>query len=247
MGRIQNFFRGVTFAAEGIQEFYKSPQLWKYAVFPLLMILLTYAGLIVAGTFIISGLSAYFAEKCADLPGYLQWLSAVASGASAIAMTFLLSVIAVASLGTLYELFGGLFFDALIERYASDLTPPPVKLDWRFNLSCIKESVIYSINTLLIIIAASILNLFLPFIGQLICVVIISYRFGVTYMAVSGFHYRQTLMQTRERAYRNFALTLGYGLTIYVIFLIPLAIVFTLPGLIIGGILILSEFLRNER
>ena len=106
---------------------------------------------------------------------------------------------------------------------------------------------IYSINTLLIIIAASILNLFLPFIGQLICVVIISYRFGVTYMAVSGFHYRQTLMQTRERAYRNFALTLGYGLTIYVIFLIPLAIVFTLPGLIIGGILILSEFLRNER
>lgn len=243
MQKLRELIRGAGFAFDGIRIFYQTPQLWKYAVFPLLLILLTYTGLMFGGWFVMKHIAAFFAEKSSSLPGFLQWLATVASGVSAVAMVFILSVIAVISLGTLYELFGGLFFDALIQRFSVTMQPPgPEKPDWKFNLQGIFDSIIYSINTLLIIIAACILNLFLPFIGQILSAILISYRFGVAYMAVSGFHYKKTMLQTRELAYRNCMATLGYGLTVYIIFLFPLAIVFTLPGLILGGVKLYNEF-----
>jgi hypothetical protein len=90
--------------------------------------------------------------------------------------------------------------------------------------------------------AMLIVNLFLPLIGEIIGVIIISYRFGVSYLAMCGFHYRKTMLQTRALAYKNFMFTLGYGASIYLVFLFPLAVVFTLPGLILGGVKLYNRF-----
>jgi CysZ protein len=243
MPGVRNFITGAGFAFDGIRLFYQMPQLWKYAAFPLLLILFTYGGMVAAGWYLIKFLSDFFAEKCADLPGFLQWLPAAASSAAAIGVILLVSVIAVVSIGTLYELFGGLFFDALIRNFAGNSCPEKLEnSDWKFNTHAIIDSIVYSINTLLIMLAAVVLNLFLPFIGEIIGFIVISYRFGVSYLAMCGFHYRKNMLQTRNSAYRNFMLTLGYGVSIYLIFLFPLAVVFALPGLIIGGVRLYNVF-----
>lgn len=246
MQKIRNFLGGGQHAFEGIKTFYQTPELWKYSAIPLLLILLTYTALVAAAWLLIKHLSGFFAEKCSDLPGFLQWLGMAASGASAIAVILIFSVIAVVSLGTLYELFGGLFFDALIQKFSVSYSPEMLKKsDWRFNIQAITDSIVYSFNTLLIILAVLVVNLFLPFIGQLIGIFIISYRFGVSYLAMCGFHYRRSMLQTRALAYKNFMFVLGYGASIYLVFLFPLAVVFTLPGLIIGGVKLYNLLVSN--
>ena len=246
MSKLRNFIIGAGFAFDGIKVFYQMPQLWKYAAFPWFLILLTYSGIVVAGWYLIKYLSVFFAEKCAELPGFLQWLATAAGSMAAIGVILLFSVVAVVSIGSLYELFGGLFFDALIQKFSRNSYPDKLGgSDWKFNSKAIVDSIVHSINTLLIILAMLILNPLLPLIGEIIGIIVISYRFGVSYLAMCGFHYRKTMSQTRTLAYKNFMLTLGYGVSIYLIFLFLLAVVFTLPGLILGGVK-LYNFLTND-
>lgn len=237
MSQLRNLIRGAGFAFDGIRTFYHSPQLWKYAAFPLIPILLTYCGMVLAGWYLVSWLADFFAGKCADLPGFLQWLATAASTVSAAAAVLLFSVIAITAVGSLYELFGGLFFDALIHRFAGISSPEMLReSNCFFNIHALADNAVYSFKTLLIILAFAVLGLFLPLVGQVAGVIVISYRFGVSYLAMCGFHYRRNMYQTRMLAYKNFMLTLGYGASIYLIFLFPLAVIFTLPGVIIGGV-----------
>ena len=237
MRNLREFVRGAGSAFDGICVFYQTPQLWKYAAFPLILILLTYCGMFVAGWYLVGVVSDFFTEKCASLPGFLQWLATVASSVVAIGVILLFSAIALFSIGTLYELFGGLFFDALIQKFSSDsYSGKACNSDWKFNCKAVFDNIVYSINTLLMILALLVLNLFLPFIGEIIGMIVISYRLGVSYLAMCGFHYQRSMWQTRDLAYKNFMLTLGYGASIYIIFIFPLAVVFTLPGLIVGGV-----------
>lgn len=246
MQKIRDFIRGAAFAFEGIKLFYQTPPLWKYALFPLLPIVLVYAGLVLGGYYLVGYLSNFFAEKCADLPGFLQWLAAAASGAAAIGVVLIFTLIAVVSLGSLYELFGGLFFDALIQKFARSQCPEKLgESDWAFNCKAIVESIIYSTNTLFMIIALLLLNIFLPVLGQIIGVIVVSYRFGTAYLGMCGFHYRKTMQQTRTLARLNFMPVLGYGLSIYIIFLFPLAVIFTLPGLILGGVRLYDDITNS--
>lgn len=246
MHKIREFIRGAGFAVEGIKIFYQTPQLWKYAAFPLLLILLTYCGLAAAGYFFVRYLSAFFAEKCSSLPGFLQWLASAASGLAAIGVALGFAVLAVVSLGTLYELFGGLFFDALIRRFSSNHCPEKLHdNDWKFNLKALADSIFYSVNTLLVFVLVLIVNTLLPVVGHIIGALIIGYRFGMAYIAMCGFHYHKTMQQTQVLARRNLMLTLGYGVSIYMLFLVPAAVIFTLPGLILGGVKLYNDILDD--
>lgn len=247
MHKIREFIRGAGFAVEGIKIFYQTPQLWKYAALPVLLILLAYCALAAAGYFLVQYLSAFFAEKCADLPGFLQWLATAASGLAAVGVIWVFSVLAVVSLGSLYELFGGLFFDALIRRFSSKHCPERLRdNDWKFNCKALADSIIYSANTLLVIAGCLILNLLLPVIGPVIGAFIIGYRFGTAYLGMCGFHYHKTMRQTRALARMNFMLALGYGLVVYILFLLPMAVVLTLPGLLLGGVKLYNDMLEDQ-
>ena len=154
MQKIRDFFGGAGYAFDGIKIFYHTPVLWKYSAIPLVLILLTYLALLTGGWYLVKYLAEFFAEKSSALPGFLQWLGTAASGAAALAVIVIFSVIAVAALGTLYELFGGLFFDALIQKFSSSFSPDQLqKNTWQFNIKALTDSIVYSINTLLIIMA----------------------------------------------------------------------------------------------
>lgn len=243
---VENFCRGFAFSLRGIKLFYTTPGLWKYTVFPLLMVIATYVLLGYLGSCSVGAFAGFIDEKCAQLPDFLQWLATAARAVSILLMIMILSVIAVVSIGTLYELFGGLFFDALIHRFAGDFCKEKLpESDWNFTLKAVFDTAIYSLNTLLIILLFLLVNLLLPVVGQIVMILIVSYRFGVIYLAMSGFHFRKSLLQTRVAAYCNKMLVLGFGVSIYLMFLFPLAVLFLLPGIILAGALIYLELMKK--
>ena len=242
---LKNFSRGFALSFHGIKLFYSMPRLWKYTLLPLLMVIGTYAVLWYAGSCAVESFAGYVEEKCSALPGFLQWLATAAHSAAILLAIMLIVVIAAVSAGTLYEFFGGLFFDALIHRFAGELGMKNLPAaGWRFILRGVVDTALYSINTLLIITLFLILNIFLPIIGQLIMVLIISYRFGVVYLAMCGFHFKRSMLQTRQAAYKCRMLVLGFGGSIYLMFLFPLAVLFLLPGIILGSVLVYRELVR---
>ncbi len=239
MQKVRELFQGAALTFEGIKLFYLDKSLWKYAVAPLLPVLVVYLFLGYAAVWAVRVFSAYMSDLCAELPKVLQLLATAASGASCLIVFLIFLLIVIICTSTLYELFGGLFFDALLERFAGNLCPEKLqKSSWHFNVQAIVDSIFYSSGTLLLIIGCFILSMILPVIGHIIGIVIISYRFGVSYLAMTGFHCAGTLRQTRQMARSRYMLVMGYGASIYLIYLFPLAVLFMLPGIILGGVLV---------
>lgn len=242
----ENFCRGFAFSLRGVRLFYTTPGLWKYTVFPLIMVIATYVLLGYLGSCAVGAFAGFIDEKCAQLPDFLQWLATAARAVSILLMIMILSVIAVVSIGTLYELFGGIFFDALIHRFAGNLCNRKLpELNWKFALKAVFDTAIYSVNTMLIILFFLLVNLLLPIAGQIVMILIVSYRFGVVYLAMSGFHFGKSLLQTKAAAYANKMLVLGFGVSIYLMFLFPLAVLFLLPGIMLAGMLIYLELVKK--
>ncbi|MBR2358643.1 MAG: EI24 domain-containing protein [Lentisphaeria bacterium] len=242
----ENFCRGFAFSLRGVRLFYTTPGLWKYTVFPLIMVIATYVLLGYLGSCAVGAFAGFIDEKCAQLPDFLQWLATAARAVSILLMIMILSVIAVVSIGTLYELFGGIFFDALIHRFAGNLCNRKLpELNWKFALKAVFDTAIYSVNTMLIILFFLLVNLLLPIAGQIVMILIVSYRFGVVYLAMSGFHFGKNLLQTKAAAYANKMLVLGFGVSIYLMFLFPLAVLFLLPGIMLAGMLIYLELVKK--
>lgn len=247
MQKVKELFQGAALTFEGIRLFYLNRPLWKYAVAPLLPVLAVYLLLGYAAVRTVSAFSAYMTGVCADLPKFLQFLAVAASGASCLIVALIFLLIVIACTSTLYELFGGLFFDALLDRFAGDLCPEKLrKNSWQFNLKAVIDSIFYSLGTLLLIIGCFILSMLLPVIGHIIGILVISYRFGITYLAMTGFHCGRTLRQTRQLAGGRCMLVMGYGAVIYLIYLFPLAVLFMLPGIILGGVLVYQDITHNS-
>ena len=70
---------------------------------------------------------------------------------------------------------------------------------------------------------------------------IISYRFGVTYLSITTFRYGMTLFQAQQKLNGNRAAVLGYGAAINLVYLIPGAVFFLLPGIITGGVMLARD------
>lgn len=242
----QNFGDGIGCALNGIREFFSHRDLWKYAALPLLVVLLVYALLGGLGVWAVTVISAFLEKSAAELPSYLQWIPDLGNGVTAVMIFIFFWLIIVLSVGTLYELFGGLFFDRLIEKYSRDRAFLSLSTNSRrFEMQAVYDSCRYSLNTLFILLGTFFLNIMLPVVGPLLSFLLISYRLGVAYLAVAGFRYGRTLLITRQMAQCNCASTLGYGIMLYFLFTIPLAVLIFLPGLVTGSVLLYN--LQSEK
>ena len=240
---MKRFFYGAGLVFEGISFFYRERKLWKYVAGPVFILIVTYA-LSIWGILLLSQKLVRYSE--ALVAGWPEFLRNLISGSLFATALILCAIVIVTTVSTLFEIFGGLFFDALIHKFVRSQCPEKLgKSDWAFNFKAIVESIIYSTNTLFMIIALLLLNIFLPVLGQIIGVIVVSYRFGTAYLGMCGFHYRKTMRQTRTLARLNFMPVLGYGLSIYIIFLFPLAVIFTLPGLILGGVRLYDDITNS--
>ena len=213
----RDFQRGFSYVCRGISAFYKDVSLWKYSIFPL-MILAAFYMLLLGGA----------VWLCCHQFNWLKLLLAIA-----------LLIAAVLSVYALYELCGAPFFDRMLEKFENkNFAFQPEKHPLRFNIVFALQSCHYCCNTLLLTVIMSIAGLFLPFAGVIIAALVIGKRFATAYLAASGFNYFKTLNGTKRILKNHRSVVLGYGVCCYLLFLLPLVPLFVVPGILLGGSLL---------
>ena len=253
MGKIfTDFFCGVTFVFRGLGFFLRNRSLWKYGLFPFLSTIFFYSAGGWALLVCSNGLVRKIHRACAELPSWLS--SVVYPGAFLIhllTMGFFLLLIVFCS-GTVYELSSGPFQDALIRKIDLIQNKDPERIlppqNLKFILKSFRDSLLYNMWTLFLSLFLFIVFFISGFLipGSLIlCSLFMGYRYGVINLAIPGFSYGKDLQWSQALARKHKALLTGFGGIIYLIYLIPVLVVFFLPGIYCGSALLFAK-LREE-
>ena len=240
---IRDFLLGVAYISKGWCAFYGDKRLWRFAIIPFFFMLSFYA-LAVWGFYSASCLATEKLTVAIErLPDWLSWMTTVLNGSLAILSFIFFIFFLSTTIGTLYEFFGGLFFDSLTEYYEKNhfgITPRP--LTFYENLSYALTTLIWGIRVFFIFCFIFVFSLFFPVIGQIILVGVMGYCFGITYIICSAHNNFISLKKLKLICSQRPALIIGFGSIAYLLLSIPIAAIFLLPALILGG----SELFNNE-
>ena len=245
---LKDFVSGVNIFYRGVSAFYGDKSLWRYAALPFLCTCAACAMLFYAAYLAGKWGAGVVANWTSGLPEYLAFLSGIASGAAVLAAFLIAAVIAISLLGVLYECFGGLFFDALIEKFSGRYYgTTEVKRDFRFDLDFILASAGYGIKTLLLSLPLMLLALLLPIAGQVIFVVVMGYRFGICYPAAAGYCRGKSFRESKQLLRPQKYVVAGFGISAYILLmLLPLSVIVLLPGIVLGGVILFQEKCSNS-
>lgn len=250
MGKVfSDFFCGASFVFRGLGFFLRNRSLWKYGLFPFLVTTFLYiAGgwaLLVCSSGMVRKIHAWCAEQS-------SWISIVVyPGAFLIhllTMGFFLLLIVFCS-GTVYELSSGPFQDALIRKTGllretgQAENPPPQSV--KFLLKIMGESLFYNLQSLLLFIVFFLAGSLIPG-GWIAASLLMGYRYGVINFAIPGFSYGKDLQWSKGSARKHKALLTGFGVIVYLIYFIPLLVVFFLPGIYCGSTLLFAKLREEE-
>lgn len=233
---LTHFLKGIECFFTGVTRFYGDKSLLKYAASPFLLMLGAYFIYLTSAVLLSSFIAAKLEACLSNLPSYLSWAAKILSGGAAISVFILAVILAVLAVSSLYEIFAGPFFDSLIVRYEKkyhNLEHPKISFPRMLRLQT--GSVIYSINTLLLSLILCIPAILLPFAGTLLMTLIMGHRLGVTFCIPQGLLHNQPVREQLAQYRGKRAVVLGFGVMIYLHFLLPLAPLFLLPGVILGG------------
>ncbi|MBS1372197.1 MAG: hypothetical protein HPZ91_19810 [Lentisphaeria bacterium] len=246
-GLLQELSAGAGYLHAGAGAFFRTPSLWGYALIPMGIIFGLYA-LLMLGlvAWVIPWLAGLLPDPAA-WSVWARWLiyaARVLIGVTAVAAALLTGAFL---LCTLYEALGALFFDGLVMkfekmRYGVEHAPLPL----RDSLRYMAQSAGYSAVTALLSILLFFPAFFIPVAGIVPAVLIVGYRFGLTYTFSSAFAERAGVREVRVMAARNRRLMLGFGAVGYLWLLIPFSAVVLLPCFALGGAMIYRERLRGE-
>ena len=240
---IADCMRGMSYIFRGTHVFFHDKESWRYALFPLSLLFAVYFFLFWG----MIGLSQYLADKISQamtsLPGWLSWLGNVLSGLSYLAGIIAALLILGTTVCTLYEIFGGLFFDSLVDHYETrKYGPRETKPTWSANLKYCIESILLGIQTAVVFCVLFFVSLFFPIFGQIVLVVCMGHFLGISYIFCSANRNGVTLAGLKKIAGKKTFVILGYGITSYLLLMIPFAVLIFLPGLVLGG----SELFNKE-
>ena len=231
------FFGGISCFFVGVVRFYSDIKLVKYAVIPFVLMAGCLCLLFALAVGMASRMGHVIEEWVSSLPNWISWAASVVSAAAVGGAAILSFVAAVLIMLVFYETFAGPFFDSLIRHYEKkyyriDFEDVPFKRSLRF----LWESCCYSFNTLLISFFFLIIAFLVPFAGPCLLGIVAGYRLGVTYMLPSGFLKNLSLREQIALLAGKKSGVYGFGMTVYILFLLPPFIsIFLLPGIILGG------------
>ena len=103
------------------------------------------------------------------------------------------------------------------------------------NLKYCFDSLLFGVRTSVLFVFLFILSLIFPVAGQLLLACSMGYCAGIAYMLTPANTRGLTLADMRARIGGRRWAVLGFGLTAYLLLLIPFATLFLLPGLVLGG------------
>lgn len=241
-----DFFRGASYVTEGTELLLRHKYLWKYAALPV-----GFTGLVSAGfLWTVVHFTAVLAKKAGEVSGSLpDW-----AGFLGAVLSFLVWLVTIAGAllilyavsEVLYETFGSLFFDSMAERFEKEEFGhiPPKATSAQFRKFCL-ECLLHGLVSALIYPWLFLLSFILPFLGQVLLVAIMGRRLAVSCLLSSAFNHRFGLAELKRKTSGKFLLVTGYGMTAYLLMMIPFLSILVLPGAILGGALLFRRELSE--
>ena len=243
---ISGFLRGSRYAFSGCRAFYRDRKAWKYATLPLAAM----TGLYVLLFCLILRFFRRGAEtlnrSLDGLPDWLRWLTSLVSGLSSVLGVLSALFLVGTTVCALYEVFGGLFFDPLIEYYEEKNygVSPRRQSPGRISRYCL-DALFFGVKTSLLFVFLFALGFFFPVAGQILLAGSMGYCAGIAYALTPANTLGLTLADLRSRVRGRRSAVLGFGLTVYLLHLIPFAMLLLLPGLVLGGADLVNRELRG--
>ncbi len=239
------FCRGAGYVFYGIKLFYSTPRWWRYATPPLVMAVVLYLGLaILFFGWLVPALEQWlFApDQSASPPEWLEWLYFFLRGVFKFTAALLGMAVVAATFAGVYEMFGSLIFDSLSRRCELELYRTPENyLSWSQNLRLTIECTWFGLVSGVIALPLFLLSLVLPTPALLLAAGILGYRLGISYLFPAGFNRMLEVSDLRIRAAGHKMSVLGFGVTAYLLLMIPGAALLFLPGLAVAGIIMSHE------
>ena len=234
-----DFFHGCSFVFKGIKAFYNHGPAMKYSAIPICLMFVFYGLTTVLVFWGCYEMNGQLETMTASWPEWLRdsliFLTDVLLGAVA-----LLLFLGTAS--AIYEMFAGLFFDAMVEAFEKEkffFSLPEMTREqmWKYWL----DGIAWGLGTILLFLPLFVVSSLIPLIGPAFAIAVMGYRFAVACLLSTSFNHRIGLGGLLQIIKFRKSLVLGYGVMAYLIMMVPILPIFLLPGIVLGGTLLYRE------
>ena len=234
MKALDDLTYGAECAFRGMKVFFTSPRLWPYALPPLLVILLLYAGILAALIYWIApGLREWAAGL--SFPEWLSWLQTVLNWALSLFFWIVIPLVLLYFVGTFYEMFGNMLFDILVNAFEKEAFPEHPGADQTYG-KALRLTAGYILLTIVSYLVYFLL-FWVPVVGFLfrgaIC--------GRSYLHDSSVRQGLHVSILKKQVAKNLMFVLGFG----IIARFAEAVPFLIPGLVIGGSILYHTKILN--
>ena len=226
---------GAKCALRGIRVFFSRPRLWPYALPPLLLVLVMYAGILFALFFwAVPWLRGWAAGL--SFPEWLSWLHAALDWCLSLFFWIIVPVVLVCFIGTFYEVFGNMLFDILVDAFEKEAYPEHPGADQTYGrvLRLTAGYILLTVASYLVYF----LLFWIPYVGFLFRSAICGRSYLHDCAVRQGYH----VSVLRKQVAKNRLSVLGFGIVARFAEAIP----FLIPGLVIGGSILYHTRILNK-
>ena len=244
----RDFRIGAGYVFSGIRDFYRDGGAWRYALMPFVIMLPVYALVFWLALHLAGDAAAFLQEFFGQLPRWLAWIGGLL-GALIRLLGFLVGCLVLgSSMSFFYQATGGLFFDALTGYYERrQFGIAPRRAGFAANGKYAWDSLCFGLAAAGVFLLLLLIGILLPVAGQVLTGAVMGYFMGVSCMIPSGFNNGLSVAEVKKLAGERSAVTLGFGVTAYLLLMIPFAAVLLLPGFVLGGSRMFHLEIRNRR
>jgi CysZ protein len=238
---MKNFFAGMRFLGSGMRRVARRPKLLVLGIIPAILSLALFVGLFVVLFYFLGDLSeklTWFAD---------DWSTAARSAIrllAGIAIVGAAGFVAVVSFTAVTLLIGDPFYETIAESVEDELGGVPGEIQVGFFKS-IRRSLADSLRLTLITIAIGVPMFFvglIPVVGEFV-VPVLAAAVGGWFLAVElvgiPFQRRGLRLRARRQMLRQHrSAAMGFGIAVFLCFLVPLGAVLVMPAAVAGGVLL---------
>lgn len=243
---VRDFVAGVGYLMRGLGWVARRPRQWLFGLIPALIVIAAYTvGLVVLGVYdadLARAVTPFAGDWSGGIRDVTRVLAAVAIFGAAL-------LIAIVTFTAVTLLVGDPFYESLsarVERVSSggaEVEGPRVPV-LRQLLRGVADAIVVAIMTSLFAVLFFVLG-FLPAVGQTVVPVAAACVAGYFLtLELTSIPLERRGVRRRGRfalLRRNRALSVGFGVAVFVVFLVPLGAVLAMPGAVAGGTLLARE------
>lgn len=249
MSAVRDFFAGVALVGRGLGLWVSSPRLMLLGVIPALLVGVVYAAGVILLAVNLEAIATWLTPFAADFAEPFRLLTRIAAALGVLAVTLL---VVIATYTALTLAIGDPFYEKIWRATETRLGGIPDEVEvpfWRSVRAGVADS-------LRIVLFAALVGIalfaggFIPVVGQTVVPVLGAVTAGwVLALELTSRVFEARGISPRERRTvlkRSRALSLGFGVATYLLFLIPLGAVVVMPAAVAGATVLGREALRRQ-